>query len=108
MTYTPTASEITRVRLLTGETADGSAWTTQRIGEILTIRNGDVYAAAADLWEYKAAEIAANPDRFSVDGGTYEFTEAYQRCLAEASRCQTMSATAGGMIIDPTLERIEE
>ena len=108
MSYKPTTSEITRVRLLTGETADGSAWTTQRIGEILTLRNGDVYAAAADLWEYKAAEIAANPDRFSVDGGTYEFTEAYQRCLAEATRCRTMSETAGGMIIDPTLEEVHE
>ena len=108
MTYKPTASEITRVRLMTGEAAEESTWTTQRIDQILTARNGDVYAAAADIWNYKAAEIAANPDKFSVDGGTYEFTEAYQRCLAEASRCQTMSASAGGMIIDPTLERIGE
>jgi len=107
MTYTPSASEITRVRLMTGESAEDSSWTTQRICQILTIRNGDVYAAAADIWSYKAAEMAANPDKFSVDGGTYEFTEAYQRCLAEAARCQTMSS-AGGMIIDPTLERIEE
>lgn len=107
MTYTPTASEITRVRLLTGETDAASEWTDARISEILILRNGDVYTAAADIWTYKAADLAANPDKFSVDGGTYEFTQAYDRCLAEAARCQSMSDTNKGMIIDPTLGRIE-
>ena len=107
MTYTPTTSEITRVRLLTGEAGEGSTWTDQIISQTLTNRNGDVYAASSDIWTFKAADMASNPDKFSVDGGTYEFSEAYQRCLDEAARCMSMSETAGGMIVDPTLKRVE-
>ena len=107
MTYKPTASEITRVRLLTGETARDSEWTAERLSQVIADRNGDVYAAAADIWQSKAAAIAASPNKFSVDGGTYEFTEAYNRCLAEATRCQSMSTANNGMIIDPTLRRAE-
>ena len=46
MTYTPTASEITRVRLLTGETDAASEWTDARISEIL-MKNGTLYARAS-------------------------------------------------------------
>jgi len=105
MTYRPTSSEITRLRLLTGEASEGSDWTTQRLDEILVARNGDVALAASDVWTYKAAALASSPDKFSVDGGTYEFTAARQRCLDEAARCAAMSST--GMIIDPTLKRVE-
>lgn len=105
MTYTPTASEITRLRLLTGEASDGSDWTTQRLIDILTARNGDVAMAASDVWTYKAAAMASAPSKFSVDGGTYEFTEARQRCLDEAARCAAMSSC--GMIIDPTLKVVQ-
>lgn len=108
MSYTPTAAEITRVRLLTGENASGSDWTSEQISDILTERNGDIYAAASDVWTYKAAALASNPTSFSADGGSYNFQDAYERCLAEASRCLAMSETAGGMIIDPTLEKVAE
>ena len=108
MSYGPTVSEITRLRLLTGENSPESSWTAELLSDAITQRNGDIYAAAADIWKYKAAEIAANPTKWSADGGTYDFTEAYDHCLAEANRCMAMSQTAGGMIIDPTLEKIEE
>ena len=49
--------------------------------------------------------MASAPTKFSVDGGTYEFTEARQRCLDEAARCASLSGCA--MIIDPTLKKVE-
>ena len=104
----PTASEIARLRLLVGENSDESAWTAEVLSEAIVERNGDIYAAASDIWRYKAAEMAANPQKWSADGGTYDFTDAYNRCLAEADRCMAMSQSAGGMIIDPTLRPIEE
>ena len=93
--------------MLTGE-MNGSDWTTEQISAILSERNNDVYAAASDVWTYKAAALAANPVKFSADGGTYDFTEAYQHCLDEAARCLAMSGTPGGMIIDPTLKPVGE
>ena len=39
---------------------------------------------------------------------TYDFSEAYNNALAEAARCQSMSTSAGGMIIDPTLKEVGE
>ena len=108
MTYTPTTAEITRLRLLTGENGASSDWTTEALTSILTDRNGDVYAAASDVWTYKAAALASNPTSFSADGGSYNFQDAYERCLAEAARCLAMSETNGGMIIDPTLGEVEE
>lgn len=107
MSYTPTSGEITRLRLLTGENGTSSDWTDESLTEIIIERNGDVYAAASDVWTYKAAALAANPVKFSADGGAYDFSEAYQHCLDEAARCLAMSGTPGGMIIDPTLEPVE-
>ena len=108
MSYAATASEITRVRLLTGENTGSSDWTGESISEIISERNGDIYAAASDVWNYKAAALASNPTSFSADGGSYNFEEAYERCLQEAARCLAMSEANGGMIIDPTLEVVEE
>ena len=105
MSYTPTNTDIMRVRLLTGEADEGSDWTTQRISQILIERGGDTAMAASDIWTYKAAAMASAPSKFSVDGGTYEFTEARQRCLDEAARCAMMSGC--GKIIDPTLQKVE-
>ena len=102
MSYQPTNTDIMKVRFLTGENAPASGWTDEQIAQILTDRNGDTALAASDIWTYKAAEMVSSPDKFSVDGGSYEFTEARQRCLDEAARCAAMSP--GGMIIDPTLK----
>lgn len=103
----PESAEVIRVRMLTGEMA-GSDWTTEQISAILSERNNDVYAAASDIWTYKAAALAASPVKFSADGGTYDYSEAYQHCLDEAAKCMAQSTTAGGMIIDPTLKPVGE
>ena len=108
MSYEPSASEIVRLRLLTGENAPGSDWTAETLSGIISERDGDIYAAAYDVWMFKAAAMASNPSSFSADGGSYNFAEAYDRCLQEANRCLAMSPAAGGMIIDPTLEEVQE
>ena len=108
MSYTATLSEITRVRLLTGENTDNSDYSEELISGFIADRNGDLYAAAADIWRCKAAVLAANPTSFSADGGTYNFEDAYNRCISEAERCESMSPSMHRMIIDPTLEPVEE
>ena len=104
MNYTPTLSEITRVRLLTGENTDNSDYSVELIAGFIADKNGDLYAAAADIWRCKAAALAANPTSFSADGGTYNFEDAYNRCLEEAARCESLAASVTRMIIDPELE----
>jgi hypothetical protein len=42
----------------------------------------DLHAAAADLWEEKAAVFAAQHD-FSADGGNYSRSQVYQQMMAQ-------------------------
>ena len=43
----------------------------------------DLNAAAADLWEEKAASLAANFD-FSADGGSYSRSQSYEQHMTQA------------------------
>jgi hypothetical protein len=43
----------------------------------------DVNAAIGDLWDEKAASLAANYD-FSADGGSYSRSQAYEHAQAQA------------------------
>ena len=104
---TVTMAELTRLRLLTGENGT-SDWSNEALTAIINERNGDIYAAASDVWTYKANALAASPVKFSADGGTYDFSNAYEHCLSEAARCLSMSETASGMIVDPTLKPVGE
>ena len=109
MTYTATLSELTRLRLLTGENTDASDYSDASLSEAIAEQDGDIYAAAASVWRWKAAALASSPTQFSADGGSYNFQDAYQRCLDEAERCDAMSAKFGNrMLIDPTLKPVEE
>lgn len=45
--------------------------------------NWDINAAAADIWEEKAATIAANFD-FAADGGDYKRSQAYAQAMQQA------------------------
>ena len=42
----------------------------------------DLNAAAADLWEEKAASLASNFD-FSADGGSYKRSQAYEQFMKQ-------------------------
>lgn len=108
MTYTPTESEITKLRRMTGEyPASNSSYTDEELSEVLVNRNGDIHAAAHDVWCWKAAAVAGLFD-FSADGGDYKQSVLYDRYLANAAAERAQSPLLCGMIIDPTLEQVEE
>ena len=108
MTYTPTESEITKLRRMTGEyPASNSSYTDEELSEVLVNRNGDIHAAAHDVWCWKAAAVAGLFD-FSADGGDYKQSVLYDRYLANAASEKAQSPLLCGMIIDPTLEQVEE
>ena len=108
MTYTPTESEITKLRRMTGEyPASNSSYTDEELSEVLVNRNGDIHAAAHDVWCWKAAAVAGLFD-FSADGGDYKQSVLYDRYLANAASEKAQSPLLYGMIIDPTLEQVEE
>lgn len=110
MTYTATTEQINTIRRMTGEfPAASSDYSDVEISALIEKWAGDIYAAAADVWKFKAAALASNPVKFSADGGTYDYTDAYQHCLDEAQKCTAMSPTlsASAMIIDPELKPVE-
>lgn len=43
----------------------------------------DLHAAAADVWDEKAAALAANMD-FTADGATHHLSQQYQQAAAQA------------------------
>jgi len=108
MSYTPTAAEITQLRRMTGEyPASSSSYTDADLTQVIADRNGDLHAAAFDVWTWKAAAVAGLFD-WSADGGEYKQSVLYDRYLANAEAEKAQSALLCGMIIDPTLEKVEE
>ena len=49
----------------------------------------DVYRAAGDVWDEKAAAVVGNYD-FSADGGDYKRSQAHSQMLAMARRFRSM------------------
>jgi len=108
MTYTPTTAEITQLRRMTGEyPADTSGYTDQELTSIIETREGDLHAAAYDVWSYKAAAAAALID-WSADGGDYKQSVLYERYKANAEAEKVQSMTLTRWIVDPTLKPVEE
>ena len=50
----------------------------------------DIHAAAADIWERKAAYAASNVD-WSTDNHNIRASQYYDHCMKQASRCRTMA-----------------
>jgi hypothetical protein len=50
----------------------------------------DSYAAAADVWELKAAIYAGHTD-FSADGGNYSDSQLYDMAVKQAQKYRNMS-----------------
>ena len=108
MTYTPTSAEITQLRRMTGEyPASTSSYSDAELTQVIADRNGDLHAGAYDVWTWKAAAVAGLFD-FSADGGDYKQSVLYDRYLANAASEKAQSPLLCGMIIDPTLEQVEE
>ena len=107
MTYTPTEAEITMLRRMTGEYPAGtSQYSDEELTSVLTNRNGDLHASASDIWNWKAAAVSALFD-WSADGGDYKQAVLYDRYKANAAAEAALSPLTCGMIVDPTLEKVE-
>lgn len=91
---------IRKLRRLTGESSEDSTYTTSDLEALLSEREQDVYAAASDIWEEKAADAAGNYD-FDADGGSYKRSQLYDRYLAQARKCAAKSPLLCRMILDP-------
>ena len=103
-TYTPTAAEIIQLRRMTGEyPAETSGYTDLELSAIIETREGDMHAAAYDVWNYKAAAAAALFD-WAADGGDYKQSVLYDRYKANAEAEKAQSALFSGMIVDPELQ----
>lgn len=103
MTYTPSEAEVTQLRRMTGEyPAETSTYTDLELSAIIETREGDLHAAAYDVWNYKAAAAAALID-WSADGGDYKQAALYDRYKAQALEEWRQSKLCG-MIVDPELQ----
>ena len=106
--YTPTETEIIALRRRVGEyPAETSAYSDEELTAVLIEREGDIHAAAYDVWMWKAAAVSSLFD-WSADGGDYKQSVLYDRYMANAAAEMAQSALLCGMIIDPTLEKVEE
>ena len=74
------ADEITKLRRMTGE-ATGGDYSDDELAAIIedypmiTGTGYDLNAAAAEVWGYKAALYAGEPESFSADGKAFNFGE---------------------------------
>ena len=108
MNYTPTETEITLLRLRTGETdVQNSPYSDAVLTELLTKYNGDQHAAAYDVWSWKAAAVAALFD-WKADGGEYDQSVLYDRYMEAAEKERQQSPTLCAFIIDPEIKPVEE
>lgn len=106
--YTPTAAEITVLRRFTGEyPAENSAYTDEELTSVLAEWEGDVHAAAYNVWMWKAAAVS-NLFDWSADGGSYKQAQLYDRYKANAEAELALSDKYGGNLVDPTLKPVEE
>ena len=106
MTYKPMASEINALRRMTGEyPEESSSYTYADLADAITARNGDLHAAAYDVWMWKAAAVAGLFD-WSADGGSYKQGDLYDRFVANAEKEKAQSTTIGVNIIDPELKEV--
>lgn len=75
-------------------TPDDSAWAGR----------WDWYAAAADIWEEKAAAYVGGFD-FSADGASFSRSQVYNQMLVQARRCRShATATSFSVRIFPAIE----
>jgi len=103
MTYTPSEAEVTQLRRMTGEyPASTSGYTDLELSAAIEAREGDLHAAAYDVWTWKAAAASALID-WSADGGDYKQAALYDRYKAQALEEWRQSKLCG-MIVDPELQ----
>ncbi len=84
---TATAAQIAQLRRMVAEPTDATYDDMALAGYIEAHDRGeagyDLHAAAADIWEEKAAALAGNMD-FTADGATHHLSQQYQQAMAQA------------------------
>ena len=107
MSYTATTEEILRLRRMTGEPSGNSDYSDYELAELIESVEGDFHAAAAEVWQWKAAAVAGLFD-WAADGGDYKQSVLYDRYMANAAAEKAQSPRFCGMVIDPTLKPVNE
>ena len=85
------------------EPTNSAVYTDTILGEVLDEFDGDLYAAAAEIWDEKAAAVAPNFD-FSADGGNFSRSQMYAQYTETANK---MRAKAG-FVLDPEELEVDE
>ncbi len=80
---------IETLRKMTGEVGS-SDYSDADLSAVLETAKDNLNLAAATIWEWKAAAIATNYD-FSVDGGSYQRSQAYDNCKKQAAHYRAKS-----------------
>jgi len=94
MTYTP--QQLNQLRRMTALATDDPIYTDDLLTEMLDNRSGDLNAAASDIWDEKAAEVAGSFD-FDADGGDYKRSQLVAQYRGEAAKYRSRA----GFELDP-------
>lgn len=94
ITDSPESPDVLRLRKMVGESAASSTWTADDLEAVLARHTfadagdaeatPDFHAAAAEIWETKAAAVAAEFD-FAADGGQFMRSQQHKNMLTLAS-----------------------
>lgn len=112
---TPTADMITQLRRMTAEPITSDTYTQADLSAIIaryplndaagrkptdTLWEGawDLNRAAADVWDEKAAAVAAGFD-FAADGGDYKRSQQYTQYAQSARRYRAMRQTGALVLV---------
>lgn len=94
MSYT--TAQINKLRRLTAEPSTSEVYTNTVLEGVLDEFDGDLYAAAAEIWDEKAAAVSGNYD-FEADGGKFSRSQMAAQYMANANKYRAMA----GFDIDP-------
>lgn len=88
-----TATEISTVRKYTNATAE--EYPDGDINTAIDDNNGDLYLAAAEVWEWKASKFSELVDT-SESGSSRKNAQLYENAIAQAARYKDKSDEQGG------------
>lgn len=89
MNYTP--RQFAQLRRMAALDAADPAYTDKILTDILDSWSGDLNAAAAVIWDEKAAKVSGSYD-FAADGGDYKRSQLVDQYLIQASKFRARAA----------------
>lgn len=85
-----TESDVTTVREFVNEPTNANGWTDDRIKAIVDANDGDLRAAAADIWTSKASSFSMLVD-VSENGSSRKMSDIHKNALAMARQFRSES-----------------